>query len=527
MSSQRRFRRPVLVLLTVSTLLLTACGGGGSANGGVDSETGRGEELVVQFTGPPTSMDPTLAATGGATMFTSLAYDSLIYLDRDGNYVPNLATEWAFVDDQNREFRLEIRDDVQFASGEELTAEAVKASIEHFLEGSYADNAGPLEEITTEGNSLTLHYSSPFPDAPLMLTQENRMGNIISPSGLEEPDQLLNQTFGSGQYILDTSATIPDSEYVYTRNPDYWNQDAQQFEEVTIQLISDPNAVLAAASTGQVMTANGHAATVQAAEEAGLEISTVPFFNWSLMLADMDGDVNPALADPKVRQAIALSIDREAIANAISPELSEANGQIMNPGTDGYVEGLDYEYDPEQARELLAESGYPDGFSMTILTQNTNDAQTQRSQAIASALQQVGIDAKLEVVTTGIANFTSEALTQKYEAVIFPVTGTSMGNVQRLMLSGGSRNPFGYVNPEIQALYEESLTASTAAERTGLYEEMSRLHHEDAYVIPVFTALNVRYDNDAITNTGTTAANPTSIPNGPTPELSWQPAGTE
>ncbi|MFJ2619226.1 ABC transporter substrate-binding protein [Glutamicibacter sp. NPDC087344] len=525
MTQPRRTPRTVLAALFVSTALaLTSCAGDVSG-ATIDSETGRAEQLTMQFTGPPTSLDPTLGGTGGSTAFVSLAYDPLIYLDRDGKYVPNLAESWEFLDKDNTEFRMEIRDGVKYSTGEDLTPSSVEESLEYFMEsaGSKSARVGPIEEVSSDETGVTVKYSSPFPDAPLTMTQEYRVGNVISPEGVSNPDELLKTSYGAGPYILSGTETIPDSEYVYDLNPDYWNPDAQLYDKVVIKVIGDPNAVVSAVTTGQVDIASGNSTTYDVAKDAGLEIDTVPFFNWSLFLADMDGVVNPALKEPKVRQAIAMSLDREAIANAVHPDLSVANGQIMNEGTPGWVEGLDYEYNVDKAKSLLAEAGYPDGFELTILTQNTIDSQTMRSQAIADAIEKIGIKVNLEVITTGIANFTSEALTKKYEAVIFPISGTTMGNVQREMLTSGNRNPFEYVNKEIQDLYEASLRTSDEAERLAIYEDMSRAHHDLAYVIPVFTAMNVKYAGPAVTNVGTTANNPTSIPNGPTKELSWQP----
>lgn len=524
MTEHRRSLGALIATLLAAAVVLTACGGGSTA-ARIDPGTGRADELTMQFTGPPTTLDPSQGGTGGSSAFVSLAYDPLIYLDREGKYVPDLATSWKFTDKTYTEFRLELRRGVTFSTGEKLTPAAVKKSIQYFLAGSYAANAGPVKSVEADSKGITIHYSSAFPDAPLTLTQEYRMGNIISPDGVDHPKELLKTSYGTGQYVLDAGETIGSSEYVYQRNPHYWNPSAQQYEKVSIKIITDPNAVVSAVTTGQVDIAAGNSTTYDVASSSDLELPTVDFYNWALFLADMKGSINPALAEPKVRQAIAMSIDRGAIANAISPQLSVANGQIMNKGTEGYVDGLDYGYDPDKARSLLAEAGYPDGFSMTILTQNTTDAQTVRSQAIADYLRKIGIDVHLKVITTGIANFTQEALSKKYEAVIFPVTGTTMGNVQRDMLTHGSRNPFGYSDPQIQKLYTRALTAGSAKERTTIYEEMSRRQHDLAYVIPVFTAKTVQYVSSSVTNVSTTVKNPTFFPIGPTKALSWQPKG--
>ncbi|GAA3668972.1 ABC transporter substrate-binding protein [Arthrobacter ginkgonis] len=526
--SRNGFKTSLLALTCGLALTLTACGGGGSAAGGGTAEladSGRGTELRMQFTGPPVSLDPALAGTGGSTAFVSLAYDPLIFMDSNGKFVPSLATSWRYLDETNTAFELTIREGVTFADGEALAPEAVKASLEYFLKnaGPKAAKVGPIESIEAGEDTVTVHYSSPFPEAEATFTQEWMFGNIISPAGLADPKSLLVETQGTGQYQLSGGETVADSKYVYERNENYWLPEAQQYEKVSISIIGDPNAVISAITTGQVDYASGSASTLDAARDANLEIGTTPFFNWSLYLADKEGTVNPALKDERVRKAIALAINREAIANAVGSEVSQANGQIMNKGTRGYVEGLGYGYDPEEAKRLLAEAGYADGLDLTILTQNTIDNQTIRSQAIADNLKQVGINVDLKVITTGIANFSTEAQSKKYEAVIFPLTGTSTGSAHKDMLQAGTRNPFEIVEPETDALYKKSLSAETPEERTAIYEEMTREYYEQAYVIPVFTAMNLKYIGPGLTNVHSSALNPTDVPTGPGAEYSWQP----
>lgn len=528
MKKSRNGLKATFVALTCSLALsLSACGGGGSAADSPAelSDSGRGVELRMQFTGPPVSLNPALAGTGGSTAFVSLAYDPLIFMDSKGAFVPALATSWRSVGDTHTEFELTIREGVTFADGSALTPEAVKASLEYFLKnaGPKALKVGPIASIEASGKTVALKYSSPFPEAEATFTQEWMFGNIISPAGLADPASLLVETQGTGQYRLSGGETVADSKYVYDRNEKYWLPDAQQYEKVSISVIGDPNAVISAITTGQVDYASGSASTLDAAKAANLEIGATPFFNWSLYLADKNGTINPALKDERVRKAIGLAINREAIANAVGPEVSEANGQIMNKGTRGYVDGLGFGYDPEEAKSLLAEAGYPNGFPLTILTQNTIDNQTIRSQAIADNLKQIGIEVNLQVITTGIANFTTEALSKKYEAVIFPLTGTSTGSAHKDMLQSGNRNPFAIVEPEIDALYKRSLVAATDEERTRIYEEMSREYYEQAYVIPVFTAKNLKYVGPALTNMNSSALNPTDVPTGPGAEYSWQP----
>jgi peptide/nickel transport system substrate-binding protein len=510
--------------VSVLVLGLTACSSG-SPTSSENSTDGRAEELKIQFVGPPVSMDPALAGSGGSTTFVSLAYDPLIYLSAEGELVPALATSWGFADTENKVFEVKLREGVSFASGSALTAEAAKASMDYFLKtaGPNVGQAGPVASIeAVDPTTLRITYSAPFPNAAASLTQYFMFGNIIGPEGLADPASLLTSTDGAGQYQFNEDESVAESSYMYERNPSYWAPEAQMYESVSVQVIADANATLSAISTGQVDFAAGNSTTLESATAEGLEVVKAPFFNWSLFLADKEGQLNPALQDERVRKAIAMSIDREAVAAAVGSEVSTPNGQPMNAGTSGYVEGIDFEYDLEEAKKLMAEAGYEDGFDLSILTQSTIDPQALRSQAIESSIEQLGINVELEVVGTGIANFTTESLSKKYEAVIFPLTGSNMGEVYA-SLQGGLRDPFGVPEPELAALYEKSLTASED-DRVEIYEEMSTLMNESAWVIPVFSADNISYVGPEVTNVKASALNPNPTPVGPAPEYAWQPA---
>lgn len=507
---------------------LAACtGGGGSApHDPAAGPAERGDELVVQFRGTPISLDPASQGTASGSIFTVLAYDPLIYQAPDGSLQPSLATEWGFTDDTLKTFELTLREGVEFSSGEPLTAEAVKNSVDYFLSvgGGNVTRVGPISEVeAVDDLTVRFHYDSPFSDAPLSMTQTLMMGNIIGPTGLADPESLLLSMDGTGQYTYNTEESVDGSSYVYDRNEGYWNPEAQMWERVEVQIISDPNAVLNAASTGQIDFGLGSALFADAAVGAGLELATAPFYNWQIRLLDVNGEINPALADERVRQAIALAIDRESIVEALGGEYMAPSGQFVVEGTEGYDESLGFEYDPERARELLAEAGYEDGFSMTILDSSVQDAQSRIAQAVSESLGDVGIDVTLEVDSVGIPSFNEKSESKKYEASIWASNG-DVGNAYRSFRAAGSAsNPWGFLDDEMEALYEKSLTVE-GGEREAVYREMSARWGEVGYTVPILTEYYVNYIGPDVTNVKSSPANPVMLPVGPEPEYNWQPA---
>jgi peptide/nickel transport system substrate-binding protein len=517
-SRRPRVPRPRLAAAAVvCALTLAGCSGGGSG-----SQTAA--QLSVQFPGPPVSLDPAKAGNGGSTMFVSLAYDPLIYLSGKGELVPDLATKWGFTDDTNKVFELTLREGVKFSDGSALDAKAAAASMNYFLKagGGLVGKVGPVAKVEAAGPmKVRVTYTKPNPEAASTLTQYNGMGNLIGPKGLADPKTLLTSSDGTGQYVYDGSTSVTGNRYVYKKNPHYFRPAAQHFDSAVVRVIGNPNAVLSAAQTGQVQYAAGNANTASAAKRSGLKVDTAPFFNWSLNLVDRRGTIAPALADARVRRAIALAFDRPAMAKALAGTYAAGSNQVLLPGTDGYDKGIGYGYDVKKAKSLLAEAGYPHGFKLTVLTQSVIDPNSNYSQAVADALKGIGIDVTLKVQATGIAQFIADALSKKYAATVFPTAGTTMAELNSQIMSGGF-NPFHSSDATLDSLLDKAAAETDAKARTALYQKASQRLQDLAWTVPVFSTQNVSYAAAGLQNVESSVLNPNPMPVGPTAELSWR-----
>lgn len=510
--------RPRLAAVAAAcALALAGCSGGGTG-----SHTS--SQLSLQFPGPPVSMDPAKAGNGGSTVFVSLAYDPLIYLSGKGELVPDLATKWGFTDHTNKVFELTLRKGVTFSDGSALNAKAAAASMNYFLKagGGLVGKVGPIARIeAATPTKVRITFRRPTPEAATMLTQYNGMGNLIGPKGLANPASLLTSSDGTGQYIYDGAGSVTDNRYVYKKNPHYFQPAAQHFDSAVIHIINNPNAVLSAARTGQVQFASGSSHTAAAAKSAGLKVGAAPFFNWSLNLVDRKGAVAPALADVRVRRAIALAFDRPALAKAMAGPYATASKQVLLPGTDGYDKNIGYGYDVPKAKALLAEAGYPKGLRLTVLTESVIDVNNTYSQAIANALKDIGIDVKLKVQATGIAQFAADSLSKKYAAVIFPTAGTTMAELDSQIMNG-LFNPFNSTDGTLDAILQRAATASDDATRTAQYQKASKRLEDLAWTVPILATQNIYYVADGLENVQSSVLNPNPMPVGPTAGLSWR-----
>src|SRR6187431_386644 len=212
-------RRP-LVAVAVATIAVLAFSGCSASSEPSAGSGARGEKLTVQFTGVPISLNPALAGGGGSVVFTTLAYDPLIFLSGDGELVPDLATEWKFRDAENTQLELTIREGVTFHDGADLDAQAAADSMNYFMGagGGQVGTVGPIDTIVAEDeDTLVITYKTPFPAGPAKLTQMNQLGLIIGPGGVKDPESLLTTMDGTGPYRYNPDESVAESSYVYDR----------------------------------------------------------------------------------------------------------------------------------------------------------------------------------------------------------------------------------------------------------------------------------------------------------------------
>ena len=174
---------------------------------------------------------------------------------------------------------------------------------------------------------------------------------------------------GSGPYVMDTAKTVVGSKYVYTKNADYWAPDDAYYDNLVITVLADKNTQVNAIKGGQVSGLNViDQTTLKEIEGAGFALFPHELDWTGLMLMDHAGSVNEAIGKVEVRQAINYAIDRDAMLQAVAQGHGTVTGQVFPETSPGYDAALDeaYPFDPEKAKELLADAGYADGFELDM-----------------------------------------------------------------------------------------------------------------------------------------------------------------
>lgn len=451
----------------------------------------RAESLVFAVSAASPTLDPATLNQAAST-FIQPAYEPLIRRSPSGDYVPGLAVEWGYVGEGNTEFAITLRDGVTFSDGAGLTAEGVKAHFEYMqtspvngqlLAGATFEVNGPLD--------LTMKLATPNPLLEELLSQDWVIGMVISPDALAAPEQLATSTAGAGQYVLDTGASLSGDTYVYRANPNYYDPAQVHFDTLTVRVITNPNSILNALQSGEVDAALGDFTTAEGARSAGLLVEAQPTVWQGLGLLDRGGTLSAPLGDQRVRQAINYAIDREAITEALYAGDGIASSEVALPGSEDFNEETAdmYPYDPDKARALLAEAGYPDGFTLpTISTGFANIGLA--GQAIAAQLAEVGIT--LELDEREINGYVGGVFGAEAPAAVLGLGSPPVyiGATVALMPTSPF-NPFKTEDAELMDLYQQAAAAGPD-ERPAIDQQIVARVQELAWFAPVtFTPVYV------------------------------------
>ncbi|MGH3277927.1 MAG: ABC transporter substrate-binding protein [Trebonia sp.] len=359
-------RKTLLAAVGVAaTVMLAACGGGSAASGaGGSTSTTYTFATVFQ----PTTWDPAKADPTTAGPFFEAVYDTLLIRDGNAKIQPGLATKWKYNKDQTQ-LTLTLRTGVTFTDGEKLDAAAVVANLEHYrdADGPSTSDLASVRDIKAVGaDSVVLTLTSP--DPALVEHLATAVGYMAAPNAIKG-GHLGTTPVGSGPYTLDTAHTVPGSKYVFKANPKTWRHDV--YQTIDISYMPDPNAALNALKAGQVnaaMLTDLQAAA--AAQQAGFQRIQFSPSTVGLFIFDRDGKITPALKDVRVRQAINYAVDAKALVDAFlgGTKIGTLTRQSFGPDSDAWDPSLDsaYPYDPGKAKQLLAEAGYPNGFTVTM-----------------------------------------------------------------------------------------------------------------------------------------------------------------
>lgn len=373
------------------------------------------QNLTIGYSDAISSLDPQLNNHAGDHNSAQMLFSTLTPKDVNGP-VPWLAASWELIDPTTWEFKL--REDANWTDGTPVTSDDIKFSYERAIDvpGSVASFRGFLRTVEDveiiDDKTFRIITNVPNPLLPINLSTVYVVSRHVGEGALSDDYNSGKALVGSGAYELETY--IPGDRLVMTRNEGYWGP-KPEWEKVDYRYISNPAARTAALLAGDVDVIDkvslSDLDTLEASDKVtvysypGLRVLLLqPSFNPapSEFITAADGsplDVNPLL-DVRVREALNIAINREAIADRIMRGGATVANQWMPEGTFGYDPEIgDIAYDPEAAKALLAEAGYPDGFRLTMhVPGDRYPMATETAQAVAQFWTRAGVATQIEAV---------------------------------------------------------------------------------------------------------------------------------
>ena len=401
-------------------------------------------------------------------------FDSLVQRDDDMTLVPVLAE--SYENTGPTEWTIKLRQGISFHNGEPLTVETIQWNVEDLhrediKREATLQNLDRVEKV--DDATFKLFTRTPDPVLPQRLVRF-----FILPSQYFEDvgeDAFMENPVGTGAYSF--VERVRDSHITITAQENYWRGNAA-IKDVTIRIIPDPSTVLQALSAGEIdfmfSPPPDQFDILDAAEETKAvsvvsnRIGLFQFFPESPL-------GNGELRDPRVRQAINHAVNVDGIIEFLLGGHSTRIATILPPVTFAFDPDLaPYPYDPERARQLLAEAGFPDGFDLVVETPTTFliPKPVEIGQVIQEDLAQVGITVDLR--PTELATM----LTERGEKQIAPMYFWSWGSdfldpevYYRLVVHSASAFAF-YSKPEWDQLIDEAGSTLDAARREEIYKQL-------------------------------------------------------
>lgn len=477
------------------------------------------QELTIGLASEPTAMDPHFHNLGPNNSLLSHIFNALVLQDEKQNLQPGLAESWKAVDDTTWEFKL--RQGVTFHDGSPFTADDVIFTFERApnVEGSpssFGTYTKGKTVVKIDDHTIHIKTAQPYP----LMANDVSTVLIISKKNAEgatTPD------YNAGKAAVGTGAFkfaeyVPGDRIVMERNDSYWGDKAAWSKVVFKPIKSGPSRVAALLAGDVDMIEQTPTVDIeQLKNEPKVSLSQGVSNRVIYLHMDHDRDDSPfvkakdgsaiknPLKDKRVRMAISKAIYRDAIVDRVMEGVAIKAGQLLPEGFFGVSSKLKpVAYDPEGAKQLLADAGVGDGFKLTIHGPNDryiNDARI--AEAIGQMMTRIGIDT--EVVTMPRSVYFKRASrggpdgTPEFSFILVgwgSGTGEASSPLKSLIHTYDKSQGFGasnrgrYSNAEVDKLVEDALATVDDAKRQDLLAMATEIAIEDGAIIPLHYQVN-------------------------------------
>jgi peptide/nickel transport system substrate-binding protein len=468
------------------------------------------QDFSLALSSPPTTMDPHFYNLAPNYVVSDHMFETLVTMDPDMKIVPALAESWSMVDDLTWEFKL--RKGVKFHDGSEMTAEDVLWSIDRpaTIVGSPASFSAYTKAVAkktvVDPYTIRLTTSEPYP----LLLADLSMIYVVSKKATQG---MASEDFSTGKGMVGTGPFKfvkfqRDDRVELVRNDQYWGK-KPAWTKATLRFIPNGATRVAALLAGDVDAIENVPTPDlgRVRSDARLNLSSKVSNRLIYLYVDAAREQSPfvtgkdgkpleknPLLNEKVRTAISMAINREAVKDRVMEGLASPTNNLVPIKLFGFSPALkNVKYEPDAAKKLLAEAGYPNGFGITLHTPNNRYINDERiSQTVAQMLSRIGIDTKVE--GSPMAVYASRGAKREYSFGLLgwaAQTGEASSPLRSIIACPdpakgfGSANWQNYCNPKVDQMLQKALGTVNDAARLKLLQDAATLAVNDGGVIPV------------------------------------------
>ncbi|WP_343068956.1 ABC transporter substrate-binding protein [Azospirillum tabaci] len=481
--------------------------------------------LTVGTSAEPSALDPHYHNLGPNTRARKHVFESLVSMDAKMRLQPELAESWRAVDETTWEFKL--RKGVKFHDGTEFTAQDFIYSVCRIPNVA---NSPSSFTVYTKGiagieapdpHTLIIKTGKPYPLLPVelstfgIISAKAAGGEAVTfdKAGCKADSWPTTQAFNDGSLMIGTgpfkhkSYTKGDRQ-VLERNPDYWGPQAA-WDTVVFRPITSDGPRVAALLAGDVdiiesppvqdierLKSAPNASLAQAQSNRVIYLA-LGVQDTPPTITGTDGK-NP-LKDPKVRKALSLAVDRDAIVKRIMMGVAEPANQYLPAGFYGNNPEVTVATDANKAKQLLAEAGYPKGFQLTLGTPNDRYINDDKvAQAVAQMFTRIGVQTQVDATTANV--FFSKRNKQEYSVFLagWGADSGEMSSPLKALIATpikekgyGTTNYTSYSDPELDGMLDTALATVDDAKREKLLQAAVKRAVDADIIIPLHYEVTV------------------------------------
>ena len=500
-------------LVLVLSVVLAACSGGKDEDKAKKDDTDKGsnsETLIYARGADSVGLDPINVTDGESIRVTHAIFETLFTYDNDLELQPKLAESYDTSED-GLTFTIHLKEGIKFQDGTDFNADAVVFNFERwmdtenpyhvggdftyysFLFGGFKGDENHKIEAVKAVDAKTVEIKLTEKIAPFANYLAIPMLAMASPAAIQEhKDQFGQHPVGTGPFKFESWS--PNENIRLVANENYYVDGEPKLAGMTFTVVPDNAARLNQLIAGEADVVDGvnpsDVTTINSYDN--LQLEKRPSFNLGYVALNME---KKPFNDLKVRQAMNMAIDKQALIDSFYSGFADISKNPVPPALWGFADEIeDYKYNVQEAKKLLAEAGYPDGFSVKLFAMSNPRPYMPQPQKIAEGIQSdlAKIGVKVEIESYEWATYLEKASNGEHDMMLMGWTGVMADPDNFLypnLTSENAEKPASnyafYKSEAFDKLVKQARVEYDHDKRIELYKEAQRLIHEDAPWVPL------------------------------------------